>query len=105
MRPNLLANRNSIDGALSYPQLQSDPIGLAQQDRIFENLIRQRPAVVVDASGVYPDYPAINPAQRALQSQTFAGHHNLYAVLDYLWENYELWAEVDQYLLYRIKTP
>jgi hypothetical protein len=105
VRPNLLANRNSIDGALSYPQLQKDPIGLAQQDRIFENLIRQRPAVVVDASGVYPDYPAINPAQRALQSQTFAGHHNLYAVLDYLWENYELWAEVDQYLLYRIKTP
>lgn len=106
---NFLARRESSSSHVFYPLPSENPVNQALSEQFYQDLLNNRPVLVIDMSSTKPDYlTSINPVLRAEQAkknwwQYYPPYYN--EVLDYIYENYELEKTVRGYDIYRLKTP
>lgn len=108
---NLMAQRDSSTGILSYPVLVESPYSNELNDKFLQDLIEKRPVLIVDM--VNPDndtIPFIDPVMRESQAQRlkrFNPPENLAAVFEYILENYHVETRVNKVMIYRLNdsTP
>jgi len=101
---NLMSDRASMDGSLFYPLINNSSIGMKLQKEYLENLKTQKPVMIIDGFAIYPwILPAVNPEYRAQQEIATSLAQNTNETLNYIWENYYLVHEVEDYSIYRIK--
>ncbi|NLT28812.1 MAG: hypothetical protein GXX97_07080 [Dehalococcoidales bacterium] len=101
---NIMAQRDSIKGALFYPGINDSEIGLAVQDKFFENLQEEPPLLILDGHRyLSQQIPAIDPMER--QSQRFVVNfsRNVEEVLDWINTHYERFDEANDYIIYRYR--
>jgi hypothetical protein len=102
---NLEAHRESSTGVLSYPVLIESPYSDALNARFYQELVENKPALIVDM--VNPDndtIPLIDPVRREAQAQrleNFVPPFNLNQVFEYIASNYHVETEVNQVMIYR----
>lgn len=103
---NLMAERDSATGILSYPVLVESPYSEELNHKFLQDLIENRPVLIVDM--VNPDndtIPFIDPVMRETQSQRlkrFNPPENLDAVFEYIFANYHVETRVNKVLIYRL---
>jgi hypothetical protein len=108
---NLMAQRDSSTGILSYPVLVESPYSDELNNRFLQDLIENRPVLIVDM--VNPDndtIPFIDPMMRETQSQRlkrFNPPENLEAVFEYIFANYHVETRINKVMVYRLNdsTP
>ena len=101
---NLMSDRASMDGSLFYPLINNSSIGKKKKKEYLENLKTQKPVMIIDGFAIYPwILPAVNPEYRAQQEIATSLAQNTNETLNYIWENYYLVHEVEDYSIYRIK--
>lgn len=102
---NIMAQRDSINGALFYPAINNSRIGIAIQKDFFENLKEEPPLLILDGHSLYPEQiPAINPLTRQNQRFVVSFSENLEQVLDWINTNYERYDEANGYIIYRLRS-
>ena len=105
---NLMAHRESSTGVLSYPVLIESPYSDALNDRFYQELIENKPVLIVDM--VNPDndtIPFIDPVRREEQAQrlkNFNPPSNLDQVFDYIHNNYHVETEIAKVVIYRLNN-
>jgi hypothetical protein len=104
---NLMANRESSTGILSYPVLIESPYSDKLNDRFYQELVENKPLLIVDM--VNPDndtMPLIDPVRReeeqAERLKRFNPPSNLDQVFDYIHSNYHVEAEINSVVIYRL---
>lgn len=103
---NLMAQRDSATGILSYPVLVESPFSDKLNDRFLQDLIENKPVLIVDM--VNPDndtIPFIDPVMRETQSQRlkrFNPPENLDAVFEYIFANYHVETRISKVMIYRL---
>jgi hypothetical protein len=106
---NLMAQRDSATGILSYPVLVESPYSDELNDRFLQDLIEKRPVLIVDM--VNPDndtIPFIDPVMRETQAQRlkrFNPPENLDAVFEYIFANYHVETRINRVMIYRLNDP
>lgn len=101
---NIMARRDSINGALFYPGINDSEIGLEVQKEFFENLKEERPRLIIDGYRLMPqEIPAINPQVRQSQSFPYEISENADQVLAWINENYERSDEANEHIIYRLR--
>ena len=101
---NIMARRDSINGALFYPGINNSEIGLEVQKEFFENLKEEQPKLIIDGHRHVPNnVPAFDPEDRQSQSFTYEISGNVDQVLDWINENYERYDEANDYIIYRLR--
>lgn len=101
---NIMARRDSINGALFYPGINDSEIGLEVQKEFFENLQEERPKLIIDAHRyLTQEIPAFDPQVRQNQSFTYELSENVDQVLAWINENYERYDEANEYIIYRLR--
>lgn len=106
---NFLSRREAPSSHIFYPLSVENPINTALSEKFYQDLLTNRPVLVIDMSSTKPDYlTAINPVRRAEQAkknsrQYYPPYYN--EVLDYIYENYELEKTIRGHDIYRLKTP
>ena len=102
---NLMSDRASMDGSLFYPLINNSSIGMKLQKEYLENLKTQKPVMIIDGFAIYPwILPAVNPEYRAQQEIATSLAQNTNETLNYIWENYYLVHEVEDYSIYQLKV-
>ncbi len=102
---NLMANRSATDAPLFFPMITNSTIGFNLQERYFEQLIAQRPALIIDGFNKSPnELPSIDPKIRAQQVLNYPLANNTLAVLEYIAQNYTLETIIEDYGVYRLKN-
>lgn len=105
---NLMARRDAPTGILSYPVLVDSPFSDELNARYLEDLIENKPELIVDM--VNPDndtIPFIDPVRREVQEQRLNRFHppsNLDQVFDYIYNNYHVETNINQVVIYRLNT-
>ena len=101
---NIMARRDSINGALFYPGINNSEIGLEVQKEFFENLKEERPRLIIDGYRLMPqEIPAFDPQVRQSQSFPYEISENVDQVLAWINENYERYDEANDYIIYRLR--
>ena len=101
---NIMARRDSIDGALFYPGINDSEIGLEVQKEFFENLQEEQPRLIIDAHRyLTQEIPAFDPQVRKDQVFTYELSENVNQVLDWINENYVGYDEANDYIIYRLR--
>jgi hypothetical protein len=108
---NLMAQRDSATGILSYPVLVESPYSDELNNRFLQDLIENKPVLIVDM--VNPDndtIPFIDPVMRETQAQRlkrFNPPENLDAVFEYIFANYHVETRINRVMIYRLNdsTP
>lgn len=102
---NVMAQRDSINGALFYPAINNSTIGLAVQKDFFENLQEEMPQLILDGHSIYPEQiPAIDPLTRQNQRFVVSFSDNLEEVMDWINQHYEKYDEANGYVIYRLRN-
>lgn len=103
---NLLAHRESPTGILFYPQLADSPFTDNLNTRFYQDLIKNKPVLIVDM--VNPDndtIPFIDPIRREEQEKRlnrFNPPSNLEQVFNFIHQNYYLETTIGRVLIYRL---
>ena len=103
---NLMAERESATGILSYPVLVESPYSDELNGKFFQDLMENRPVLIVDM--VNPDndtIPHIDPMMRETQKRRlrrFNPPENLDTVFEYIFANYHVETQIDKVLIYRL---
>jgi hypothetical protein len=101
---NIMARRDSINGALFYPGINNSEIGLEVQKEFFENLKEEQPRLIIDGHRHVPNnVPAFDPQVRQSQTFTYEISENVEEVLAWINENYERYDEANDYIIYRLR--
>jgi len=101
---NIMARRDSINGALFYPGIDDSEIGLEVQKEFFENLKEEKPRLIIDGHRLIPqEIPAFDPQVRQSQSFTYEISENVDQVLNWINENYVGYEETNDYIIYRLR--
>lgn len=102
---NIMAQRDSIKGALFFPGINDSEIGLAVQDKFFENLQEERPLIILDGHRyLSQQIPAIDPMERQNQRFVVEFSQNVEEVLDWINTHYERFDEANEYIIYRLRS-
>ncbi len=106
---NFLSRREAPTSHIFYPLPSDNRINAELSKKFYEDLINNKPVLVVDMSSTNPDYlTSINPTLRAEQAHKHMRNYYppyYHEVLDYIIENYRLEKNVKGYDIYRLKTP
>jgi hypothetical protein len=101
-----MANRHSSTAYNFYPLYANSRLGRRIQQDYFEDLQRNKPKLIVDASIHAPDsLPSIDPDSRAVQRLIYPIANNHAEVLEYINAHYGLIYELDGYQVYQIFEP
>ena len=102
---NIMAQRDSIKGALFYPAINNSRIGTVVQTNYFENLQEEPPLLIIDGHlFLSQQIPAIDPIARQNQRFVVSFSNNLDLVLDWINANYERYDEANGYVIYRLRS-
>jgi len=102
---NIMAQRDSIKGALFYPAINNSDIGIEVQNDYFKHLQEEQPLLILDGHTFHPQQiPAIDPSTRKNQRFVVSFSENLEQVLDWINENYERYDEANGYIIYRLRS-
>ena len=101
-----MSERYSSTAYNFYPLYANSRIGREIQQRYFEDLQRNQPKLILDASIHAPDsLPSVDPATRKTQRLIHPIAANVDQVLDYINANYTLIYDEDGYQVYQILEP
>ena len=102
---NIMAQRDSINGALFYPAINNSKIGTEIQNNYFKNLKADPPLLILDGHSFHPEQiPAIDPQTRNNQRFVVTFADNLEQVLDWINQHYERYDEANGYIIYRLRS-
>jgi len=102
---NIMAQRDSINGALFYPLINNSKIGTEVQNNYFKNLKADPPLLILDGHSFHPQrIPAIDPRTRKNQHFQEVFSANLEEVLGWINEHYERYDEANGYIIYRLRS-
>jgi len=105
---NLMAQRESSTGVLSYPVLIDSPYSDELNTRFYQELIENKPVLIVDMVNLDNDIiPFIDPVRREEQSQRlkwFVPPSNLDQVFDHIHKNYHVETEKNNVVIYRLSS-
>ena len=103
---NVLAHRDSPTGMMSYPQFANSPITNELNSRFYEDLVKNKPALVVDMVNPNNDtIPFIDPAQRESQYprlKSFDAPSNLDQVFNFIHSNYSVVTTINGTTIYQL---
>lgn len=102
---NIMAQRDSINGALFYPAINNSDIGIEVQNDYFKHLQEEQPLLILDGHTFHPQQiPAIDPSTRKNQRFVVTFADNLEQVLDWINQHYERYDEANGYIIYRLRS-
>ena len=102
---NIMAQRDSINGALFYPLINDSRIGMEKQKDYFESLQKEKPFLILDGHlFLSQQIPAIDSKTRQNQRFVVSFSNNLDVVLDWINANYERYDEANDYVIYRFRS-
>jgi hypothetical protein len=101
-----MSNRFSSTAYNFYPLYANSRIGRQLQNRYFEDLQRNQPKLILDASIHAPDsLPSLDPAYRRTQRLIHPIAVNTDEVLEFIDANYRLVWESEGYRVYQLHEP
>lgn len=101
---NIMAERDSINTALFYPNINDSDIGIAIQSHFFSALKTSKPKLIIDGYRFIPqELPAIDPNDRANQRLLYKPSRNVDRVLEWINTNYKKYDEANDYIIYMLK--
>lgn len=102
---NLMSDRNSSTAYIYYPLYTNSPLGITLQEKFYDDLVKNKPVLIVDAYIDAPDVlPSLDPKVRSEQIILYPLANNTQQSLDYITANYEQINQIDGYTVYRLKS-
>ena len=107
---NYLSFRESPSSVLFYPLLVDSPVSQRLADRFLEEIISNPPELIVDTYAINQDLlPSLDPDVRREQEKLGklwpALPENISGFYEFVAQNYEFEKEIDDYYIYRMRTP